>query len=125
MATWEQVAADLGRLKAVRTVDVIAKLKDHQCQPAHALAVIRVGVDLGYDTGGIVHRLKLATPTLAPTEGWPKKKPKVDQAAKDRERKQQADEAIATKVIKDGRAAKKSDEAIKADLAAAGLEWPK
>lgn len=126
MNGWKEVADELGSMGATRWKQGIAALRDHGCDCEHALALIKYAQQQGYAAPAVIHRFKLARPTLAVESGWP---PKAEARAmlleaRERDTKRKADDAQACQIIRAGRRNKLPDDAIKAELTAAGLEWP-
>lgn len=126
MNGWKEVADNLTRLGAARWKQGIAILRDHGCDATHALALIRYAEKQGYGAPAIIHRFKIAHPTLAIESSWPPKKESKALLLEVKERAaQEAREAAdAAQIIRAGRKAKLDDKAITAQLSAAGLEWP-
>lgn len=119
MVDWSTVADRLGGLKVHQWRVVVACLKENDCLPEHALAVIDYGVANGKEPKQIAHRLKIARNTLPASEAWPGakplKKPQAPKSASD------AEADLRFKIQWEGRQAKKSQTEINAELVAAGI----
>lgn len=100
------------------------------CSPAEIRAAIAAWAareDLGY--GSLHYRILWMKPGQTPDFGWPSPpKEVVEKKAEDTKRQRAIEEgwrqAEATRIVRDGRKSGKSDDAIKAELSAVGLEWP-
>jgi hypothetical protein len=128
-AGWAPVADRLAGLGASRWREAISEAKECGCTPQLAMQIIDHGTSKGFQVGAIVCRLSKSRPTLPIDAGWPLMET-ADVAAKrkaertaERAARERLD-AEATHLIKRLRREKKSDDEIKAALAAAGLEWP-
>jgi hypothetical protein len=127
---WGAVSDRLVELGASRWREAISEAKQCGCTWQIGLQIIEYGKTHGFQVGAMICRLAKAHPGLPIDSGWP---PMVtpEAAAKRKaetmaeRRRRESDEADATHIIKTGRRAQKSDEAIRVELAAAGLEWPK
>jgi hypothetical protein len=78
----------------------------------------------GNEPKALHYRISSAVPDVPPEEGWPPRW-RVQSPAQSAAASRAWKESEATRIIKAGRKAKKPDDAISAELAAAGLEWPK
>lgn len=119
VADWNRVADRLGGLKIHRWQQVVACLKENDCLPEHALAVIDYGVANGKEPKQIAHRLKLARNTLPVSEAWPGTKPAKKPPEPKSETEAQAD--LRFKIQWEGKQAKKSQTEINSELIAAGI----
>lgn len=132
--TWAAVREHLVEAGVERPVEAQRGIEANGCDPDHAHALIRFAEIQGKGPGAIVHRFKNATPSMPLNRGWangehPEQKQrqvsdaeKVKRAKADREQ----NDSRATALIKEcRRKGITTDEGLKAELAKAGLEWPK
>lgn len=126
MNGWKEVADKLAGMGAARWKQGIAAIRDHGCDCEHALALIDYGQKQGYEAAAVIHRFKIARPSLAIESSWPPKREAkaLILESKELEARRKADDAQACQIIRAGRREKKTDDTIKAELTAAGLEWP-
>jgi hypothetical protein len=127
---WGAVADRLASLGASRWREAISEAKECGCTWQLAMQIIEYGQAKGFQVGAMICRLSKANPSMPIDSGWPNletatvaAKRKSDRAAEMATRDRLESEA--THLIKRLRREKKSDDEIKAALAAAGLEWPK
>lgn len=124
---WRQVSAQLRTVGVEQPGGAIRCCKDQGCDAGHALALIAYGRDGGWGPQAIAHRLKIARPSLKVFDGWPKLPQPAPPGSESETRRRQAEinDALAGAIIRTARKAQKPDAEIRAELAAAGLEWPK
>lgn len=124
---WAAAKSKLSELGASRWRETIEDAKSNGCTPGHVMELLAFAKAHRYPAGSVVYRISRARMTLPVSEGWPPKPPDPESGVRKRADAigQQLRETQATKIIKAGRKASKSDDAIKSELAAAGLEWPK
>jgi hypothetical protein len=131
-SSWEGVGDRLAALSITNWRQALSEAQACGCTPLHAHELIDFWeANPGrWKVGAIVWRFKHSNPQTPVDRCWPEPGQKSEEvAARETKRaataKRISDEGRAMVIIKAGRLAKNPDEVIKAELAAAGLEWPR
>lgn len=124
---WDFVAERLAKLGASRWKPAIQAARANGCDSGDVEQIIAFGETNGFGVGAIVNRVSNAHPSLALEKGWPDRQEKAKALVAKRSPvdAKNAREAEATRIIVDGRKAKKDDDEILKELTSKGLEWPR
>lgn len=127
---WQGVRDRLAALHISNFQQTILEAKACGCTEDHALLILEYAVAKSKTPGEVVWRFKRSNPQLPVEKGWPENgmdaEKQVARANAAAERKRREDsQANATALIKTcRRRGIVTDDAIKVELAKAGLEWP-
>lgn len=126
---WEAIGSRLAGLQVACWRESVAEAKACGCSPGLAAELIDFAQRNGYGPGAIAYRFKRASPALKVADGWPLPESRDDTAAKAaaqraEKRRQEEDHGLAVAIVRRGREAKRTEEQIRSELAAAGLAWP-
>jgi hypothetical protein len=125
--SWKSLTAKLAAMGMADASAVIrqAKLNGLTVSDASGIVAYYAKNPAGLLIGALHFRLRSAVPGQPPSEGWP---PRDDSGAKAKAKAaadlEKAKESRAYVIINRGRKAKIGEDAIRRELADAGLEWP-
>lgn len=128
LTEWEGIASRLN-LCGVNTISkTIKNAKENGLSTAHVTAIIdHWSKNQGAWTAGyLAWRISEGTPSQAAGDGWPPASTARTNAEKQAANKQKKNgDALAFRIITEGRKQKKTDGQIMGELTVQGLEWPK
>jgi len=124
---WGPVVKHLKLIGLVDAATAVRAARDNGLDHAAVLAIAEHWSASGgaWEAGALHFRIRTGTPEQGPGDGWPPRNPTVAKRQKSVGQRDEARRrAMAFELVRKGRAAKRSDEEIKAELQAKGLEWP-